>query len=127
VVVFSNCFEPKSEHSIDYDFIENELFKYAGRFGDVKKVKAIRDSLDGYVCVKFGAADSAKLCVASLEGLISVNGRQVAGFIHDGRDLSSRLLVRNLQEQEPKEPGWEEFLEDGESDSQDEDLFIRTE
>lgn len=126
VVVFSNCFDPRTER-IDYDFIENELRKYASRFGGVKKIKSIKNSLDGFVCVKLDSVDSAKLLVAS--GLVSVNGRELTAFLHDGRDLSTRQFHHQDEEEQDVEEGemeWDEFLYNQESSS-DEDLVIRTE
>lgn len=123
VVVFTKCFDPREGNTIDYAFIESELMKYAGKFGSVKKVKAIEDSLDGYVCVKFASAEAAKLCVAA-----TADGDCFTAFLHDGRDLSSRQLHHDSLERElqmDKDIAWDDFLYDDSSD--DSDLVIRTE
>lgn len=135
VVVLQNCFDPRSEQSIDYRFIEERMEQICLGYGDIKKVIAIKDSLDGFVCVKFETADSAENCVAAIDSAIdtperfSFQDRPLTAFIHDGRDLYSRVHVRPEPEeelQEQRELQWESFLYE-EVDSDDDDIQIRTE
>jgi hypothetical protein len=82
------------------------------------------------VCVRFASADEAAVCVAAVaDDGMRVGGRTVEAFIHDGRDLSSRLFrkqeLRVEEEEVERAVDWEEFLYDAESD--DEDIQVRTE
>ena len=132
VVVFQNCFDPRS---VDYSFIEDELENLCSRFGSLKKVVCIKDSLDGFVCVRYDSIQAAEACVATIndsEESFSFLGRPVSSFIHDGRDLYSRLLQTTITTEEgetddAREMEWEEFLYEEGGASDDEDLVIRTE
>lgn len=137
IVVLRNCFDPTRAEIIDYLFIEESLMKQFERFGTIRKVIAIRDSVDGFVCVKFETVQVAEDCLAAVEGCMDTPecfkfmDRPLTAFIHDGRDLYTRTVERKndiTQEEfeDRRDLAWEEFLyEDVESD--DEDIKIRTE
>jgi len=138
VVVFSNCFDPRTGDQPDYDFIESEIEKFCAPL-EIKKITSIRNSIDGYVCVRFTNPRDAETCIArmqpigeseSAEPVAHIANRAVSAFIHDGRDLSSRMYVppesTEQEQQDEQTHVWESFLED-EVESDDEDIQIRTE
>lgn len=132
VAVFQNCFDPKTE--IDYAFLEEQMMKFCQRFGSIKKVAAIKASLDGFLCVRFDDVESAEACVASVDSAAETPepllfmGRQVTAFLHDGRDLYSRVTgTPEIEESEKHEVEWEEFLYEEGNGSDDSDIQIRTE
>ncbi len=137
IVVFQNCFDPRG-NDVDYAFIREQMSQLCRRFGDIKKVVVIKDSLDGFVCVRFDSIDSAERCVASVDAALETPeqfrfmNRVVTAFFHDGRDLYARTFSREAEaEENEKSPEsqdmeWEEFLYEGES-SDDSDIQIRTE
>ena len=128
VVVFANCFDPRA---VDYPFLEQQVEQLALTYGVVKKVFCMRDSLDGFVCVRFGSTESAQLCVAAIDEVpVTLQGRPLTAFIHDGRDLASRLYRPEVDQMpgadtETRAVDWEEFLYEAESD--DDDIQVRTE
>lgn len=137
VVVFQNCFDPKSAE-IDYTFLEEQMLKFCPRFGPIKKVASIKGSLDGFLCVRFETVEAAEACVATIDAAantpepILFQDRAVTAFLHDGRDLYSRVLHKaeveeaKIEQSEQREMEWEEFLyEEGSSD--DSAIQIRTE
>jgi HIV Tat-specific factor 1 len=131
IVVFSNAFDPSS---VDYGFVENEIENFSSKFGIVKKINIIKYSIDGYVCVRFETVQMAEACLAFMDDALEsgdpvlVMSRPVSAFMHDGRDLSSRLAAPPVDEDTELEQAidWEEFLY-GEVDSDDDDIQIRTE
>lgn len=137
VVVFQNCFDPRAGE-VDYEFIESQVEKFSSAFGEIKLIKSIRNSLDGFICVKFSVSCSATACVAACTGedgepIVMINRRLLTAFPHDGRDLASRLYhapeenpATDIEAAEIREMEWEELLYE-ENESDDEDLVIRTE
>ena len=139
VVVFTNCFDPRQTEP-DYDYIESEIEKFCASVpGEIKKITSIRNSIDGYVCVRFSDPKDAEACIARMQPIgesdlgeptAYIVHRKVSAFIHDGRDLSSRLYIPSesteQEQQEEQTLAWESFLED-EVESDDEDIQIRTE
>lgn len=137
IVVFQNCFDPR-RGEVDYEFIESQVQKFCSAFGEIKMIKSIRNSLDGFICVKFSVFSSANACVAASTGedgepILTINGRLLTAFPHDGRDLACRLYhapeetpAAEIEAAEIREMEWEEFLYE-ENESDDEDLVIRTE
>ena len=101
VVVFSHCFDPRTSEP-DYEYIESEIEKFCAISGEIKKITSIRNSIDGYVCVRFANPKHAEACIARMQPIgesdlgeptAYIAHRKVSAFIHDGRDLSSRLFV----------------------------------
>jgi hypothetical protein len=133
IVVFQNCFDPHED--VDYDYIESQIEEFCVRFGEIKSLYTIKSSLEGYICVKYADQTSANSClVASCgddgEPLLFVCGRRLNSFMHDGRDLATRLYSKQPQEALKYSPErnameWDEFLND--EDSDDSDIQIRTE
>lgn len=137
VVVFRNCFDASQPDPVDYAYIEESFGKLYARFGRIKRVIAIRDSVDGFVCVKFETSQAAEDCVSVVDSAMDTPecfkfmGRPLTAFIHDGRDLYSRTVERKIEIpleefEERRELAWEEFLYE-EVESDDEDIQIRTE
>lgn len=118
----------------DCEFIGDKLEEFCEKFGTVKKLKFVAN----FFCVKFAKTDQAEACVAAVaaetDGFAVPDPSDASqsltilpGFIHDGRDLtllgsaaepSTAAAVAPIME-------WEEFLDS--SDTDDEDLVIRTE
>ena len=133
ILVFTNCFDPR-QGSPDYDYIESEVEKFCSPF-PIKKVSCIRNAIDGYVCVRFKDFEDAEACIARMQPIREadsgepigfISNRKISAFIHDGRDLSSRLFVPDQGHQEPPPHDWASFLED-EVESDDDEIQIRTE
>lgn len=111
------------------EYIEAEVGKFCAKFGIVRKIKYVGN----FFCAKFAKIDLAEACVAAIaetDGLAIPDPADpgtpritLPGFLHDGRDLTFGSRVEENRPEQP--PAWEEFL--GQSDTDDEDLVIRTE
>jgi len=149
IVVFTHCFDPISDRRpIDYDFIIYCVEKISRKFGTIKKITPIHDSIDGYVCVRYQTIEMAEACLALFDAALEsgdvvevIEGKNVTAFMHDGRDLSSRIYsppvdaqtvsqqesrMEELDHQMERAIEWEEFLYE-EADSDDDEIQIRTE
>jgi hypothetical protein len=139
VVVFTNCFDPREDDSPDYEFLESEISIFCQPF-EIKKINSIRNSIEGYICVRFKDGRDAEALIARMipigdetasEPQAVIANRKISAFIHDGRDLTTNIYIPPEESstnipQSDQQHAWESFLED-EVDSDDEDLQIRTE
>ncbi|KAF4700746.1 hypothetical protein FOZ62_011495, partial [Perkinsus olseni] len=96
--------EANSDHAEEtYSAIKQDVQSEMCKFGEVKKVVVIEDSLDAYVCIKFKTMDEAQnaaahlasnnLTIPSTSSTAAVDRKASDMFFHDGRDLKSRPII----------------------------------
>ncbi|KAF4701785.1 hypothetical protein FOZ63_002113, partial [Perkinsus olseni] len=97
--------EANSDHAEEtYSAIKQDVQSEMCKFGEVKKVVVIEDSLDAYVCIKFKTMDEAQNAAAHLasnnltipttsSSTAAVDRKASDMFFHDGRDLKSRPII----------------------------------
>ncbi|KAF4701360.1 hypothetical protein FOZ63_007265, partial [Perkinsus olseni] len=95
--------EANSDHAEEiYAAIKQDIQSEMCKFGEVKKVVVIEDSLDAYVCIKFKTMDEAQNAAAHLASnnltvpstsSTAVDRKASDMFFHDGRDLKSRPII----------------------------------
>ncbi|KAF4649477.1 hypothetical protein FOZ61_001288, partial [Perkinsus olseni] len=98
--------EANSDHAEEiYAAIKQDVQSEMCKFGEVKKVVVIEDSLDAYVCIKFKTMDEAQNAAANLasnnltipstvtSSTAAVDRKASDMFFHDGRDLKSRPII----------------------------------
>ncbi|KAF4678743.1 hypothetical protein FOZ60_016176 [Perkinsus olseni] len=96
--------EANSDHAEGiYAAIKQDVQSEMCKFGEVKKVVVIEDSLDAYVCIKFKTMDEAQnaaahlasnnLTIPSTSSTAAVDRKASDMFFHDGRDLKSRPII----------------------------------